>query len=581
MPRHHGAGQMVRPLTRMAARAGTGLAALLLCTLQAAAATYYVANDGDDASAGTSASAPWATLAKVNSTTFQPGDQILFRRGDGWHDKLVASSDGSAAEAIVYADYGDVSLPKPTFWGSDVVPNASFEPVGNSVYTFSSAVLPGGIAYWIYADKTPLLAATSGGPDMPARSFYIDGTTVYVNTDGQDPSTGSVVYTATDRAVGSNADSSLINSNGHSNLVFKNLIGRETAQVAQGGALKGGLPGAYVFRIMGGGRVKLDHCEAYYGGNHHFGAINTTDFVATGLVAQGIVGGVEGNGLPYGNATALVSYSDNGRRGDTYQWIDCTVSNYSGSQPAFLTHNDGESIASVLVQNLTSLGSPMATMPGDGETMTVKGGLIQDANLDVYGNATSTTIVDGLTLTGESAKITVYSSNTRVQNCVIRGSVQDGGIIANGPNTVVRFNTIAMRSDAGSAIHIGSGAAGTELLGNLITGTRNAIRADGTVAYQSDYNFVDTEAGAPQYFINGQALTLEQMRAAGKETHAAAGKPEFTNAADGDFTLSAGSPAADFIPAAGLSGIPSDIAGRPRPSGKSLDAGAHEYQSPR
>ena len=41
-----------------------------------------------------------------------------------------------------------------------------------------------------------------------------------INTDGPDPRTGTPLLTATDRARESNADSSLICSNGHNHLFF-------------------------------------------------------------------------------------------------------------------------------------------------------------------------------------------------------------------------------------------------------------------------------------------------------------------------------------------------------------------------
>jgi hypothetical protein len=43
------------------------------------AATYYVdATNGNDVNNGLSPEAPWKTIAKVNSSRFNPGDQILF-----------------------------------------------------------------------------------------------------------------------------------------------------------------------------------------------------------------------------------------------------------------------------------------------------------------------------------------------------------------------------------------------------------------------------------------------------------------------------------------------------------------------
>jgi hypothetical protein len=65
---------------------------LLTATLigtSADAATYYVDDvGGADGNSGTSAGAAWQTLTKVNSKTFLPGDQILFKAGGSWTGRL-------------------------------------------------------------------------------------------------------------------------------------------------------------------------------------------------------------------------------------------------------------------------------------------------------------------------------------------------------------------------------------------------------------------------------------------------------------------------------------------------------------
>jgi hypothetical protein len=48
----------------------------------AAGRTYYVSNGGNDRNDGLSQATPWQTTAKVNSTSFQPGDVILFKGGN-------------------------------------------------------------------------------------------------------------------------------------------------------------------------------------------------------------------------------------------------------------------------------------------------------------------------------------------------------------------------------------------------------------------------------------------------------------------------------------------------------------------
>jgi len=52
-------------------------------------ATYYVdATHGKDSNNGPSPSTPWKTIAKVNVSSFKPGDQILFKRGEVWREQF-------------------------------------------------------------------------------------------------------------------------------------------------------------------------------------------------------------------------------------------------------------------------------------------------------------------------------------------------------------------------------------------------------------------------------------------------------------------------------------------------------------
>jgi len=74
---------------------------------------YYVANSGSDSNNGLSSGAPWQTLNKVNNTAFNPGDVILFNRGDTWAETagLVPSSDGTAGHLVGYSAYGTGAKP--------------------------------------------------------------------------------------------------------------------------------------------------------------------------------------------------------------------------------------------------------------------------------------------------------------------------------------------------------------------------------------------------------------------------------------------------------------------------------------
>jgi parallel beta-helix repeat protein len=82
--------------------------------------SFYVDSAaGNDDNEGTSESAPWKTVAKVNSSDFLPGDHILFKRGDTWRELLSISSSGSSGNPIVIDAYGSGAAPIIT--GADLV----------------------------------------------------------------------------------------------------------------------------------------------------------------------------------------------------------------------------------------------------------------------------------------------------------------------------------------------------------------------------------------------------------------------------------------------------------------------------
>ena len=96
---------------------GVGVFALLLGCFgaRASAATYYVSSSaGSDTNNGTSVSTAWQTIAHVNAQSFQPGDSILFKRGDVWNESLVPGSSGSSGNPITFDAYGTGAAPNLT-----------------------------------------------------------------------------------------------------------------------------------------------------------------------------------------------------------------------------------------------------------------------------------------------------------------------------------------------------------------------------------------------------------------------------------------------------------------------------------
>jgi uncharacterized repeat protein (TIGR02059 family) len=84
---------------------------LVLNTI-ASATDYYISSSGNDKNNGLFSSKPWKTIAKVNASSFSPGDTIFFNKGDTWREQLTVPSSGKASAYIVFSSYGTGVAPK-------------------------------------------------------------------------------------------------------------------------------------------------------------------------------------------------------------------------------------------------------------------------------------------------------------------------------------------------------------------------------------------------------------------------------------------------------------------------------------
>ncbi|WP_246147758.1 NosD domain-containing protein [Nonomuraea turkmeniaca] len=78
-----------------------------------AGTTYYVdSRAGDDAAAGTSATAPWKSLDMINAADLKPGDTVAVKRGSAFSGTLTLAAKGTAARPISIKAYGKGPLAK-------------------------------------------------------------------------------------------------------------------------------------------------------------------------------------------------------------------------------------------------------------------------------------------------------------------------------------------------------------------------------------------------------------------------------------------------------------------------------------
>jgi Right handed beta helix region/Bacterial Ig domain len=108
---------------------------------------YFVSPGGNDSNPGTSQSAPWHTIKRVNSAHLRPGDVVYFRSGGWWRDTLKPPIGGKAEAPITFAAYG--SGPQPVISGSDLI--RGWSKYSGLIY-YASAPRP---VYNVFVDGGP------------------------------------------------------------------------------------------------------------------------------------------------------------------------------------------------------------------------------------------------------------------------------------------------------------------------------------------------------------------------------------------------------------------------------------------
>lgn len=404
------------------------LAAVMLCTSAARAATYYVSPGGSDRSSGLSRSAPWKTLVRVNAATFSPGDRILFQRGGQWRESLAAASSGASGRPIVYADYGRGD--KPKFWGSVLLDNARFFPLGGMVYGYKIDVP----VHAALADHVFLFDALGQPVETLPRSYSWSRGLLKINAGGRDPRADGRVYTVCVRE-------DVISSNGKSHLTFRNLAADESAN----------LGGGYGVRIMDSADVRVEGCEAFRAGKHHFGCINSTQVVFRDCYAA--------YAMPHqghGGHSAFVSFGDNKNRpGQTSEYDHCVFAHpedaWDGQNHYYIFVAHGPTLKSVLLRDMISRGGGWSVDNTEsGAVIKIQGGLLENNRLELYG---SRILVDGLHVTGAQGTVDISASDCILQNMLIRGTNLGTGwyqtaVLSRRPGNTVRFCKIVMAPDA-------------------------------------------------------------------------------------------------------------------------------------
>lgn len=515
------------------------------------AADYHVDPKGDDAHDGLTERSAWRTVAKVNATAFSPGDRILFARGGAWHEALSASSSGSPGRPIVYDAYG--SGEKPVFWGSDVIAAEAWQPTQPGRYRCQ---LSAPAVTQVLADHGTGPHGQWYGAGSGVGTFRYEAGQLELES-ASDPRSDGRTYSAVTRQ-------DVVSSHGRDHLVFRNLHGEETADPANG----------YVFRVMGSQDVLLEDCEAYRGGRHDFGVINSTGFVGRRLHAA--------YAIPK-QATLYVSYSgDESIYSDcTSQWIDCSADHFEDGSIFFVCH--GRKLGELTFINPIDHGGKLSILEDSpSQRVRISGGLVENGSIELI---CAHALVEGVTFAGSSA-VDIYGHDNVLQNLTMAVKPERGGPTGYGAailmrkgarGNTVRFCSVLMDPAAGadkSCLMMLERALGTSWYGDILDG---GVAVGGVELGAEDASACDCNLYGQDATIGG--MTLERWQALGfADRHSLSGDPRFTAPGKGDLTLRAGSPAlnAALLPAQATKGLASDCAGRPRPRSGALTIGAYE-----
>ena len=171
-----------------------------VATVQAAGTTYYIdSSGGNDSNSGTSTSAAWQTLTKVNSITFQPGDKILFKAGGSWSGTLSPLGSGDSTNQITIDMYGTgnkpliagggvpatVSLNAQEYWtinNLEITNTAASRAVRSGIRVLAKTT---GITHRIHIANNNIHDVTGENRrSMPAYQSMYDNSGIHIRFDG-------------------------------------------------------------------------------------------------------------------------------------------------------------------------------------------------------------------------------------------------------------------------------------------------------------------------------------------------------------------------------------------------------------
>lgn len=126
----------------------------------------------------------YKTMADINAGSFSAGDQVLWRRGQEWRERLLVPSGGASGNPVVYGAYG--SGAKPIFNPCQLLNSGWSVYSGNVWQVTTQAPDSAPLMIW-FNDTVRGTARGSAGACVADYDWYWSGNTLYVYSSGGNP----------------------------------------------------------------------------------------------------------------------------------------------------------------------------------------------------------------------------------------------------------------------------------------------------------------------------------------------------------------------------------------------------------
>lgn len=421
---------------------------LFVCLLQSSfATTYYIAANGNDANNGTAQATPWQTLSKVNATSFQPGDNILFRRGDTFYGKIILPESPNSVN-ITFGAYGSGN--KPIITGFTSV--TSWTNKGGNIWESTNAVSP----------LSSLAIVTINGQSVPMGR--------YPNADATYPYFPNFYnfqsHTGTGEGASSITSSSLTDGNNWAGAdvvirmnqwtFHKELITSQSGTTLSFNGVAGTLEDNWGFWIQNDIRTLDQQSEWYYNPSS-----NKISIYSTTMPTNVQVSTVDTLFYFYSNIPTVTSV---------------TLDNLQ------MTGANGNAVW--ISGNLTFSVTNCDISYNGFEAIMLSGGGIQSGTIDhntFYANGAS-----GIFSVGTVNNLTITNNNVKMSSVISaiqRNMYSSGGIEFSCDNSLVQYNVI----DSSAYCGINFNGANTKILNNFINHSA-IVRGDAAGIYTGYVN---------------------------------------------------------------------------------------------